>query len=151
MLFRSMREQIRVKQIEWDKQLLKMRVIQEKAVELAKMILIKDRRETIDNDKNRSWYACTPEQMVDKAKNSFDFYCKDRTSLMQHIMDLAEERREQNESLREQLTLIINQKENAKEVIDEYNEDKKKREVLEKTDKVIKQAATNGTVHMFIF
>ena len=157
---KDLQEQLATKQEQWQERNQKIDIIEQNVRELCESILAKDKNEMILGA-DYSWNQLETLELISKSKRVFREYNAERTNILRKIMDEAEDRREQVESLKEQIIQMKVRGGNGKskltleeleEQVEKEAEEKKKQEASVKASKVlspsVQQAAKSGKLHI---
>ena len=102
----DLQEQIRIKEGAWKAKEAHYKHVDKLTRELCEKILARDRNEMVLG-REYSWAKLDTEDLVLKADASYRTYNANRSELLQKIMDVAETRRAQIESLEDQIRQMI--------------------------------------------
>lgn len=102
---RNLEEQMRIKEKQWKHAETAFREAEFHCKKLCEEILVKDPEEMVLG-KKYSWDNLSMAEMAKKALASLRSYNAERTDLMRKLLDVAEERRLQSESLVEQIEVL---------------------------------------------
>ena len=132
-----------------------MDVVMDHARKLCEKILAKNPEEMVLGDA-RTWHTFSTDELIKKAMKSFDWYVKDRASILSQIMDISEQRGAQIESLKDQIsqTILHGNVAQSSSTVEEYikkaEEDARKKQAMSKADNAMKQAAQQGKIKMVV-
>lgn len=98
----DLQEQLSTKQEQWSERNKLFDVIEQNVRELCESILAKDNKEMVLGEEY-SWSNTPLIELINRSKKVFKEYNAQRTIVMRKLMDTAEERRDQIESLKEQI------------------------------------------------
>ena len=138
----------------WSEYEAKCDVIEKHARKLCEMILAKDRDEmTLGTAK--SWHSFSTDELIQRAMNSFTKYTKERTEMMQRIMDISEERAREIDGLKEQMTMMLTQgnifqTQDLEALMKAAEKQSVAKESIEKAPYPIRSAIDNGKVEVII-
>lgn len=143
----DLQEQLLTKQKQWEKRDEDFEVVEKVTRELCEDILAKDPKEMVLGA-DYSWSSIPILELISKAKRVFREYNESRKDIMSKIMDQSELRRQEIESLQEQIVLMkthpgamdISQEE-LKQQIDK---EKEKQKALKNLPPKIQQSMTDG-------
>ena len=157
---KDLQEQLSTKQEQWQERNQKIDIIEQNVRELCESILAKDGKEMVLGE-DYSWSSLETLNLINKAKKVFKEYNAERTNILRKIMDVAEERRDQVESLKEQLIQIKTRGngsgvkltlEELEEQVEKEAEEKQRQEASVKASKTlspeVQRAAKEGKVHI---
>lgn len=151
--YRDLSEQMRVKLEQWAQYEATHDIIEKHARELCEMILAKNKAEMVLGT-NRTWNTFTTDEMILKAKDGFIWYAKERTTVLNQVMAIAEERGRKIESMMDQISHVMNNGNmaatSAEELLAQAEEAQKKKETLEKASYATQKAAAAGSVQVII-
>lgn len=153
--YKELEERYREQLTQWSERETYFKKIEQASRKLCEAILVKDSNEMVLGS-NYSWRNLATDEMIHKATNSFRDYNKNRTKLMQQIMDLAESRRFQIESLEDQIAQFIsgdNPHGLATSTEEIVAQAEKKRDIEAAKDRapnMVKSAAESGKVQLII-
>lgn len=146
--YKDLEEKMVTKQNQWSEKIKDTDRVENLARELCEDILAKDKQEMVLG-KEYTWNKVEIVELIQKSKRVLGEYCKKRTDLMKHIMDIADERRSKIESLEEQINIMItsgSQKITQKELEEQVENEKKKEEALKNTSYDIQKKADKGDI-----
>lgn len=154
--YKELSEQYKEKLEQWSEREAYFKSIEQAARKLCEAILVKDSNE-MKLGSNYSWQGLSIDEMLHKAANSFRSYNKNRTELMQHLLDLAEKRQFQIESLEDQISQFISGTSNTaspslstEEIVATAEKKKQIEEAKDRAPNMVKAAAESGKVQMII-
>lgn len=136
---RDLQEQMQTKELAWKETEKRYKLIDKLCRELCESILAKDPNEMVLGQEY-SWSKVETTKLILKSQNSFKNYNKSRTELLNKVLDESERRRQQIESLEDQISqFFAGEKEGAYKNADDLREAVEKRKV----EKQAKQKAPN--------
>lgn len=116
--------------------------------DLCTSILAKDRSEMVLG-KSYTWRKIPIDELITKAKNSYKAYTLERARILGETLDLAETRRQEAESLADQLSQLM-QNANLSGTDSEIVQDAQKSVDKIKAPNALKEAAETGGVQMVV-
>ena len=150
---KDLSEQMRVKLDQWSEYEAAHDIIEKHARELCEMILAKDKAE-MTLGTARTWNTFTTDEMIQRAKDGFVKYAKERTAVLNQVMAIAEDRGRKIESMMDQISHVMNSgnlaSTSAEELLSQAEEVKRKKEALEKTPLSMQKAVAEGSVEVII-
>ena len=119
---------------------------------LCEMILVKDSTK-LKLGKSKSFDDYSTVELIEEAKESFVNYCKDRTKLLNDILNTAEKRAREVESLKDQIATMlvsgnVSGATTVEEIIESAEKETKKKEAISKTPASIKEAFNAGNIEL---
>lgn len=155
----DLQEQLNTKQQQWQERDEKFATLEKIMRELCEDILAKDSKEMVLGS-DYSWATTPIEELISKSKRVFKEYNAKRTDLMKKLLDTAEDRAMQIESLKEEIIQIktrggasVNL--SREEIEAQIEKDEEKRREQEKLGKsvttmspTVQQAVKNGDVEI---
>ena len=152
--FKDLKEQMETKQKQWNKRDKETKHVDDLTRQFCEEILAKDKKEMVLG-KDYSWSQLSTEELVDKAAKSFRSYNKERTELMKNIMDLAETREFQIESLEDQIQQYMTGNDpgaakNLQEIVEQAEKKQQDAKAKDKTPNKVKSAAADGKVDLIV-
>lgn len=152
--YKDLKEQYTAKQTQWENEEVYFKHIDDLSRNLCEEILAKDKDEMVLGT-DYSWSSIKTDVLINKAINAFREYNKKRTTLMRHIMDLAENRQFQIDSLQDQIEqFMVNGNVSNVSSMQKIVEDAKKNIAIEaakdKAPNKVKSAAASGKVELII-
>lgn len=161
---KDLQEQLDTKNDQWQQRNGDFDIIEKNVRELCEDILAKDNKEMVLG-RDYSWATTPVNELILKARKVFKEYNASRTDLMRKIMDTSEDRRDQIESLKEQIIFMKTQgvqsgqselsEDELQEQIDKELEEKKKQEQVIKDSKsmspAVQQAIKSGNLDVSTF
>lgn len=103
---RDLRDQLETKNRQHEEYEAKCDVVDGHARKLCEAILAKDRSEMTLGDA-KTWHSFTTDEMIAKAMAAFVRYCQQRTELLNQVMEVAERRGYELESLKDQISQMM--------------------------------------------
>lgn len=132
----DLQEQLTTKQEQWQKRNEDFDTIEKNVRELCEAILAKDSKEMVLGI-DYSWAVTPVSELILKAKKVFKEYNAKRTDLMRKIMDTAEDRRAQVDSLKEEILMLKTQGVRGNSTLTEQElRDQIEKDLKEKNDRV---------------
>ena len=152
--YKELREQYTAKQERWSEREVYFKHIDKVARELCEEILAKDKDEMVLGS-DYSWSSVKTDELIHKAKKSFQNYNKNRTELMRNIMDLAENRQFQIVSLQDQIEQFMTGNNiaaisSAQEIVERAEKKAEEKAAMDKAPHIAKSAAEAGKVQLII-
>lgn len=150
---KDLREQIKEKEVAWSKKEKDYKKTEVLVRELCEDILAKDRAE-MRLGEEYSWSRVPIDKLIQKTKKTFVEYNEERTKILNKVLDNLEERRDEVESLENQIERMYNQGISKKEtpvsieeIKDEMEEEKRQKDAVSQiADKNVREAALNGKI-----
>lgn len=99
---KDLQEQLDTKMEQWKKRDAEFDISERLIRELCESILAKDQK-NMDLGKTKSWSSMPLNELINKAKMAFTSYNSERTDFLRKLMDLAEDRGNQIEDLKEEI------------------------------------------------
>lgn len=149
----DLQEQIRIKEGAWKAKEAHYKHVDKLTRELCEKILARDRNEMVLG-REYSWAKLDTEDLVLKADASYRTYNANRSELLQKIMDVAETRRAQIESLEDQIRQMIANGtagvSDVQEVLDRAEREAAEEQAKEHVPNRIRDVAAAGKVELII-
>lgn len=149
----DLQEQIRIKEGAWKAKEAHYKHVDKLTRELCEKILARDRNEMVLG-REYSWAKLDTEDLVLKADASYRTYNANRSELLQKIMDVAETRRAQIESLEDQIRQMIANgtagASDVQEVLDRAEKEAAEEQAKEHVPNRIRDVAAAGKVELII-
>lgn len=149
----DLQEQLRVKESAWRSKEMQYKHVDKLTRELCESILARDRNEMVLG-REYSWSKIETEALVVKAGASFRAYNESRSELLQKIMDVAEVRRAQIESLEDQIRQIMTNgvagAENVQKILEQAEKTASEEQAKENVPNRIKDVVAAGKVELII-
>lgn len=149
----DLQEQLRVKESAWRVKEAQYKHVDKLTRELCESILARDRNEMVLG-REYSWANIGTEALILKAGASFRSYNENRSELLQKIMDVAEVRRAQIESLEDQIRQImangVANAETMQEILDRAEKEASEEHAKENVPNRIRDVAAAGKVELII-
>ena len=153
----DLREQIKEKEEVWDEKEREYKKTDDLIRKLCEDILAKDQEE-MRLGEEYSWSHVPVNDLIKRARKTFIEYNEERTRLLNKVLDISEERREEIENLENQIERMYNQgitkKEkhtSIEEIKEEIADEKRQKDAVSRiTDKGVREAAMNGSIDAVI-
>lgn len=131
-------------------------IIEKHARELCEMILAKDREEMVLGN-SRTWSTFTTDELIAKAKAGFVKYNLKRTDTLNKIMAIAEQRGQELDSLRDQISQMMTTANiasltsiTADDLLQKAKEEEQRKAALQKTPASTQVAVSSGRIEAII-
>ena len=131
---KDLQEQLSTKQTQWQQRNTDFSIIEKNVRELCEGILAKDSSEMVLGT-DYSWATISVNELIIKAKRVFKEYNAKRTDIMSKLMDMAEDRREQIESLKEEIIQLKTRSSISSDISREEIEEQVQKDLKKKEDK----------------
>ena len=146
---KDLQEQLNVKNEQWEQQEKQFEITLKAAKKLCEMILSKDRDEMNLGKESTSWNSISPNQLIERAVDSYKAYTKSRAAALTQLLDLAEERQAQIEGLQDEIEFLKNNSDSTVSY-EEHVAEKKQEEAIDKLDPETKYAAKEGGIDVMV-
>lgn len=131
----------------------KCEVLDGHARKLCEMILAKDKSEMVLGDE-KTWHSYSTDELIAKAQVVFVRYNQERTKLLNDVMAVAENRGQELESLKDQISQMLYSGNMAattpEDLLANAERARKEKEALEKAPNSTKQALADGRINVII-
>lgn len=151
---RDLRDQMETKDRQFRAYESRCDVVDSHARKLCEAILAKDKSEMTLGDA-KTWHSFSTDEMIAKATNAFVRYCQTRTELLNRVMEVAEKRRLELESLKDQISQIMrngnaSQLASVEEMMENAQKELEAKTVISKAPNSTQKAIAEGRVEAVI-
>lgn len=155
---KDLKEQLDLKEEQWQERNEQFDIIEKNCRELCEKILAKDPNEMVLGT-DYSWATTPVLELITKAKRVFAEYNASRTDIMRKIMDVAEERRNEIEVLKEEIMELKTKggdatiykedvEETVKKLKERKEEEKRTKKAVKSMSPAIQQAYEEGDIEL---
>nr|WP_303180710.1 hypothetical protein [Lachnoclostridium phocaeense] len=149
----DLKEQLSKKQEQWEKREEDFKITEKLIRELCESILAKDPKEMVLGT-DYSWSSVPVNELIGKAKKVFTKYIETRKDFMRKIMEISETRREQVESLQDQISVLMTRPSGVAisrdELEKQVQEEKMKKEAVKKLTPEEQKKADRGNLSFIV-
>ena len=151
---RDLRDQLETLRRQADQREIVMGVTVKHARDLCSAILAKDKAE-MSLGSAKGWHSLSTDDLIARAMESFTNYCKDKTDILNQVMQIAETRGRELESLKDQISQMmisgnINSVVSPEELIERAEKQKREDAAIKNAPASTRKAISEGRVEIII-